>query len=81
MQMAHLQICGLSLKRVGDANYRLVELQDRATVPILGDFMEILLNRELVRGRVVKVAPTPLEKFSSHYSVAYVDLDEVFGSK
>ena len=79
--MAHIQICGLSLKRVGDANYRLVELQDRATVPILGDFIEVLLNKEPVRGRVVHVAPSALEKLSSHYCVSYVDLDEVLGSE
>jgi hypothetical protein len=75
--MAHIQICGLSLKRVGDANYRLVELQDRATVPTLGDVIEVLLNKEPVRGRVVQVASSPLDKPSSHYGISYVDLDEV----
>ena len=79
--MAHIQICGLSLKRVGDANYRLVGFQDRATVPILGDLIEVLMNKGPVRGRVVKIAPSPLEKLSSHYGVCYVDLDEVFGSE
>ena len=78
--MPHTQICGLSLKRAGDANYRLVELQDRATVPTLGDVIEVLLNNEPVRGRVVQVASSPLEKLSSHYGISYVDLDEVFDS-
>lgn len=79
--MAQIQICGLSLKRVGDANYSLVELRDRATVPSIGDFIEVLLNKEPVRGCVVKVAPTSLEKFCSHYGVSYLDVDEVFGSE
>lgn len=75
--MAHIQICGLSLKRAGDVSYGLVALQDRVTIPVLGDLIEVLLNKEPVRGRVVKVAPSPLEKLSSHYGVTYVDLDEV----
>jgi hypothetical protein len=75
--MAQIQICGMSLKRMGDANYSLVELQDRVTVPSIGDFIEVRLNKEPVRGRVVQVAPSPLGKLSSQYGVSYVDLDEV----
>ena len=79
--MARIQICGLSLKSVGDANYQLVELQDRATVPTLGDVIEVLLNKEPVRGRVVRVASAPLEKLSRDYGISYVDLEEVYGSE
>jgi hypothetical protein len=75
--MAQIQICGMSLKRTGSANYSLVELQDRMTVPSIGDFIEIRLNKEPVRGRVVQVSSSPLGQLSSQYGVSYVDLDEV----
>ena len=67
----------MSLKRAGDSRYWLVELQDRVTVPGIGDFIEIRLNKEPVQGRVVQVASSSLKKLSSQYGVSYVDLDEV----
>jgi hypothetical protein len=76
--MAQIQICGMSLKRTGDSNYSLVELQDRVTVPSIGDFIEVRLNnKEPVRGRVAQIASSPLGKLSSQYGISYVDLDEV----
>ena len=75
--MAQIQICGMSLKRTGDSNYSLVELQDRVTVPSIGDFIEVRLNKEPVQGRVVQIASSPLGKLSSQYGISYVDLDEV----
>ena len=71
----------MSIKRTGEVSYGLDQFQDRATAPALGDLVEILLNKEPVRGRVVRVASTPLDKQRAQYSVSYVDLDEVFGSE
>lgn len=79
--MAQIQICGMSIKRTGEVSYGLVQFQDRATVPKLGDLVEVLLNKEPVRGRVVHVASPPLEKQHAQYGVSYVDLDEVVGSE
>jgi hypothetical protein len=79
--MAQFQICGMSLKRAGDASYWLVELQDRATVPTIGDLIEVHLNKESVLSRVVNVASPPLEKHGVHCGVSYVDLDEVVNFK
>jgi hypothetical protein len=75
--MAQIQICGMSLKRTGSANYSLVELQDRVTVPSIGEFIEVRLNKEPVQGRVVQIASSPLGKLNSQYGISYVDLDEV----
>jgi hypothetical protein len=75
--MAQNQFCGMSLKRAGGASYWLVELQDRATVPTLGDVIEVHLNKESVLARVVNVASSPLEKHGIHCGISYVDLDEV----
>jgi hypothetical protein len=75
--MAQIRICGMSLKRAGDASYWLIELQDRATVPTLGDLIEVHLNKESVLARVVNVAPPSLERHGIHFSVSYIDLDEV----
>jgi len=73
--MAQIQICGMSLKRGGDASYCLVELQDRAKVPTLGDLIEVHFNKESVLARVVNVASSPIEK--QGIGISYVDLDEV----
>jgi hypothetical protein len=75
--MAQILICGMSLKRAGDTSYWLIELQDRATVPTLGDLIEVHLNKESVLARVVNVASPPLERYGIHCGVSYVDLDEV----
>ena len=75
--MARILICGMSLKRAGDASHWLIELQDRATVPTLGELIEVHLNEESVLARVVNVASRPLERHGIHCGVSYVDLDEV----
>ena len=72
MKMAQF-ICQMMLKRIGEAEYQLVEIAHRTTVPGLRDIVEVPVEKKRVRGRVVHVASPPPDKAGTFR----VDLDEV----
>jgi hypothetical protein len=69
--MAEIQVCQMKLKRLKETDHLLVEIQNRPSVPKVGDIIE--MEKNAVRGRVVQVASPP----AGQLGIFYIDLEEL----
>jgi hypothetical protein len=61
---ADLKTCFIRLRRIGDAAGEIVEKQNRADVPAIGDVIEVSLGEATVPARVVQVTGAGLEEIA-----------------
>ena len=62
----------MKLTRIGDAEGETVETQHRATIPAVGDVIDVTVGGMLVRARVIRVSPS--SGAEGHFTI---DVDEL----
>jgi hypothetical protein len=70
--MAELKTCAMKLTRIGDAEGEIVETQHRATVPTVGDVVEVSADGAHIRARVTRISPP-----SGSCGLFTIDVDEL----
>jgi hypothetical protein len=51
-----LKTCVMKLRRIGDTDGETIEIQHRATVPALGEVIEVSVGEAIVRARVTHIS-------------------------
>lgn len=57
--MTEIKTCVMKLRRIGDAEGETVEIQRRATVPAVGDVIEVSVDGKPIRARVTRIVSPP----------------------
>jgi hypothetical protein len=70
---ADLKICVMKLTRIGDAEGEIVETQHRASIPAVGDVIDVTMDGMLVRARVTRISSPPPHA-EGHFTI---DVDEL----
>jgi hypothetical protein len=68
-----LKTCVMKLRRIGDAEGETIEIQHRATVPALGEVIEVSVGEATVRARVTHVS-APAANVQGEFTI---DADEL----
>jgi hypothetical protein len=70
---AEIKICVMRLARIGDAEGETVETQHRATMPEVGDVIDVTVDGMPVRARVTRIS-SPSPGAEGHFTI---DVDEL----
>jgi hypothetical protein len=68
-----LKTCVMKLRRIGDAEGETIEIQHRATVPALGEVIEVSVGEAIVRARVTHIS-APAANVPGEFTI---DADEL----
>ncbi len=72
-EIAELNICVIRLTRLGEAEGEIVDTQHRATVPTVGEVIEVALDKLTVRARVTHIS-SPLPGAERCFTIAVDEL-------